>query len=193
MKVMEDVQKEARTGLAEMQPSAAQLIKNELVKAGVKLVVTVPDSRIKELYSLIVAEPQWKTVLVTKEDEGIGICCGAYFGGARSALVMANAGFLTVGYPLVTLSMFHRIPLFMLISNRGTIGDTAHFQEYQGIVTKPVLDAMGVANWTVDTPDKIHNVGRAIAHARLYKRPVAVLLEDEVVDKSEHGYLKSGN
>jgi sulfopyruvate decarboxylase subunit alpha len=173
--------------------SAAQLIVQELVKSNISLVVTLPDSKVTELTDLITSHPLIKTVRVGNETEGIGICCGAYFGAVNSCLFMANAGFMVTCYHLATLSMFHRIPLFMLISNRGTLGDNAHFQEYQGILTKPMLDTMGVASWVVDEPEKAPIVSKAFKHSRLYKRPAAVLLEGNAFDMvADFRYLKPG-
>jgi sulfopyruvate decarboxylase subunit alpha len=162
--------------------STAALIHAELIKAGVRLVVTIPDSKSSTLYNLIAGDPRIKTVRVAKEDEGVGICCGAYFGGVHSCLFMANAGFMTTCYPLATLSMFHRIPLFMLIANRGTLGDNAHFQEYQGLLTQKMLDAMGVSTWTVAEAAQAPIVAQAFKYSRLYKRATAVLLEGDALD-----------
>jgi sulfopyruvate decarboxylase subunit alpha len=173
--------------------STTERIHAELVKVGVRLVVTIPDSKTGALYRLIASDSRIKTVRVAKEDEGIGICCGAYFGGVHSCLFMANAGLMVTCYPLATLSMFHRIPLFMLIGHRGTLGDNAHFQEYQGLLTRKLLDAMGVSTWTVSEAAQAPIVSEAFKYSRLHKRAVAVLLEGDAFDDSgAFRFLKPG-
>jgi sulfopyruvate decarboxylase subunit alpha len=134
------------------------------------------------LSEAIAAEPSMKVIQVAKEDEAIGICCGAFMGGVNACLLMANAGFMTTCYPLATLSMYHRIPMFMLINDRGTLGDVARYQEYQGLLTSKMLQAMDVPNWTVDKPEETPAISNAFRYSRAYKRPVAVLLRAGVWD-----------
>jgi len=181
------------TPVAPHAASTAELIHAELIEAGVRLVVTIPDSKTNSLYNLIVGDPRIKVMRVAKEDEGVGICCGAFFGGVHSCLFMANAGLMVSCYPLATLSMFHRIPFFMLIGHRGTLGDNAHFQEYQGLLTKKMLDAMGVSAWTVSEPSQASVVSKAFKYSRIHKRAVAVLVEGEAFDESGgFRFLKPG-
>ncbi len=188
-----DVAEQAQQSATAPGASTPELVHAELVKAGVRLVVTIPDSKTNTLYRLITGDPRIKTVRVAKEDEGVGICCGAYFGGVHSCLFMANAGLMVSCYPLATLSMFHRIPFFMLIGNRGTLGDNAHFQEYQGLLTHKMLEAMGVSTWTVAEASQAGVVSKAFKYSRLYKRAAAVLLEGDAFDESGgFRFLKPG-
>ncbi|MBI4494422.1 MAG: sulfopyruvate decarboxylase [Chloroflexi bacterium] len=162
-------------------PEAARLITEELTRCGVKLVVTLPDSWMGKLYDELDREPGFTRVRVFAEPEGIGICAGAYFGGMGSCLVMANAGFLLCTYHLPTLLLMHRIPLLMLISYRGRIGDTAFFQEYQGLLTEPLLNLMEIQFTVVDGLEDIPKIGEAYRHSRLSRRPAAVLLTRSVL------------
>jgi sulfopyruvate decarboxylase subunit alpha len=52
-------------------------------------------------------------VEVAKEEEAIGIAAGAYFAGARNALLMENHGFLASINGIVSLAMLYRIPLLL--------------------------------------------------------------------------------
>ena len=56
-------------------PLAAQTIKNELKRAGIRFVVALPD-RVTSHHLLkgLIADPEFKVVQVCKEDEGISIC-----------------------------------------------------------------------------------------------------------------------
>lgn len=169
--------------------SYAELIVDELHRAEVQLVALVPDQKISSLVTQLHADPYIKAIPVAREDEGVGICCGAYYGGVRSILLMPNAGFMLTPYAVTTLSMYHRIPLLMLISNRGTLGDNARYQEYQGLLTEPMLDAMGVTSYAVDSLDSIEYIGQGLAHSQLYKRPVALLLEGPLLEPELAPYL----
>jgi sulfopyruvate decarboxylase subunit alpha len=151
-----------------------------IVQAGIKLLAVLPDHQFDRVIPALFADGRLKVVPVAREDEGIAICCGAYYGGVPSAMLMANSGFMVTPYTVATLAMFHRIPLLMLISHRGGLGERAHFQEYQGLLTEPILRAMGISTYTVDRIDKLSMIGDGLRHTRIFKRPVALLLEGEL-------------
>ncbi len=160
-----------------------ELVVNQLKESGIKVIVWLPDSRMTELWDLISQDGFFRKIQVAKEDEGIGICAGAYAGGLNAALLMANAGLLTCGYPLATLSLMHRIPVFMLVNYRGTLGDHVFFQEYQGITTVSVLESLGVNYHVISTPQQVGVIKESFAYSKYYKRPVAVLLRGEFLDE----------
>jgi sulfopyruvate decarboxylase subunit alpha len=160
---------------------AARLIAQELVRCGIRLVVSLPDRWMENLFAELDREPDFTRVRVFSEPEGVGICAGAYFGGLGSCLVMANAGFLLCTYHLPTLVMMHRIPLFMIVSLRGKIGDDYFFQEYQGLLTEPLMDLMQIQYTVIERLEDIPKIGDAYRHSRIFRRPTAVLLTKAVL------------
>ena len=76
-------------------PLAAQTIKNEFRRAGIRFVVALPD-RVTSHHLLkgLIADPEFKVVQVCKEDEGISICSGLYAAGQKSVFMMQYTGFL---------------------------------------------------------------------------------------------------
>jgi sulfopyruvate decarboxylase subunit alpha len=167
----------------------AALLVEELKACGISLIVRMPDSAITELWERVGDDAAFRTVQVSCEDEGIGICAGAYAGGLRAALLMANSGLMVSIYPLACLAMLYRLPVFMLIAHRGTPGDKAYFQEYQGLTTEPLLDAVGVTNHpTLRRVEDVALVRATFEYAWYYKRPTAVLLNGAFLDASGHNY-----
>ena len=69
---------------------------------------------------------------------------GAYFAGAKNALLMQNHGFLASINGIVSLAMLYRIPLVMLVAHRGHFGEPYPWHTQGGIVTEPVLRALGL-------------------------------------------------
>ena len=65
-------------------------IVEEMNAAGIDLVCVIPCIEIRELIELI--EASFETCAVTREEEAVGICAGAYLAGKRPALVMQNSG-----------------------------------------------------------------------------------------------------
>ena len=151
-----------------------------LKAGGVDFAVYLPDGTLPPVERLVRADPEIQTVQCAREDEGIAICCGAFYGGVPSAMLMANSGFMLTPYTVATLAMFHRIPLLMLISHRGTLGERAQFQEYQGLLTEPILRAMGITAYTIDRRERLPMITEALRYTRIFKRPIALLLEGEL-------------
>jgi hypothetical protein len=74
---------------------------------------------------------QIKHIPVGREAETIAICAGAFFGGMRSVAVMGNTGLLTCTGEMATLCLRHMIPVFCIVSARGSIDDHKVYQEVQ--------------------------------------------------------------
>ena len=62
----------------------------DLVKNDVKLVTTVPCKQLAGVIAEIDRCADIHHIPANKEDEGIGICAGAFMGGKRSAIIMQN-------------------------------------------------------------------------------------------------------
>ena len=65
---------------------------NGLKKSGIDLITTVPCANLKEVILMLEDDPDIKHVPVTREEEGVGICAGAWMGGGKTAMLMQNSG-----------------------------------------------------------------------------------------------------
>ncbi len=146
-----------------------------LKKAGIDFVATLPDEKMLEVIRTAERDPQLKHVPLCREEEGIGICAGAYLAGKKTALIMQNAGFLNSCNALTTTSLQFQIPALLLIYYAGDIGDRGFTT--LGSVTEPVLQALGIRSYLlrrIDECDEILRGAQILADDS--KRPVAVLL-----------------
>ena len=66
---------------------------NPLVKSGINFVACLPDSAFQELYLPLSADPKITYVQVASENDGVGVCMGAWLGGMKPALLVENTGF----------------------------------------------------------------------------------------------------
>ena len=160
---------------------AAAAILAGLKKAGIDFVASLPDEKMVELIRAVDRDTDLKHVPLCREEEGIGICAGAYLGGKKTAIIMQNAGFLNSCNALTTTSLQFQIPLLMLIYYAGDIGDRGFTT--LGSVTEPVLHAMGFRTYVLRHRDEIDTTLRgAQILADDSKRPVAVLLTKSVLE-----------
>src|SRR6266540_2021177 len=121
-----------------------------------------------------------KHVPLCREEEGIGICAGAYLAGKKTAIIMQNAGFLNSCNALTTTSLQFQIPILLLIYYAGDIGDRGFTT--LGAVTEPVIQAMGFRSYVLRRREEIDDILRgAQILADDSKKPVAVLLTKSVL------------
>ncbi|MGE5816582.1 MAG: thiamine pyrophosphate-binding protein [Deltaproteobacteria bacterium] len=156
------------------QEHAARIVAG-LKKAGIDFVATLPDEKMLELIRTVERDTELRHVPLCREEEGIGICAGAYLAGKKTALIMQNAGFLNSCNALTTTSLQFQIPTLLLIYYAGDLGDRGFTT--LGSVTEPVLQALGIRSYILRNINECDEMLRG-AHvlADDSKRPVAVLL-----------------
>ena len=160
--------------------TSASAILAGLKKAGINFIATLPDEKMLELIRAVEKDTEIKHVPLCREEEGIGICAGAYLAGRKTAIIMQNAGFLNSCNALTTTSLQFQIPLLMLIYYAGDIGDRGFTT--LGSVTEPVLQAMGFRSYVLRNREEIDKtLGGAQILADDSKKPVAVLLTKSVL------------
>lgn len=163
-----------------MNETATQTITDALVEAGVNLVATLPEGNFQPLIEKIEAEPSITWVPLAREEEGVGICAGAYMGGLKPALLVMNAGFLDSTNALTTLNLMAGIPLLLLIGYSGGVSEFLWMHSQLGVATEPVLRALG---FVYERAEKLSEVRTQVlecqALATITKRPVALLLNKE--------------
>ena len=151
--------------------------------AGIRFLTALPETWLVYLLQLAEDDPEMTLVEVAKEEEAIGIAAGAYFAGARNALLMQNHGFLASINGIVSLAMLYRIPLVMLIAHRGHFGEPYPWHTQGGIVTEPVLRALGLPFEHAREPGRVgQQIHDAQALAWSSLGPVALLLSRELME-----------
>lgn len=161
------------------QQHAAAIVAG-IKKAGIDFVATLPDEKLVEVIRAVENDSALRHVPLCREEEGIGICAGAYLAGRKTALIMQNAGFLNSCNALTTTCLQFQIPMLLLIYYAGDIGDRGFTT--LGSVTEPVLQAMGIRFYILRTMKAIDEILRgAQILADDSKKPVAVLLTKSVL------------
>ena len=153
----------------------------ELTRCNVRLAATLPDDWVAPLIRRLDADPDIRHVPVAREAEAMAICSGAFFGGVRSAAVIGATGLLTCTGELATLNLRHQIPVFCIVSLRGSIDDHRIYQEVQGRRTLPLLQMYDFPYHIFDRPDDLSRLPEAYEACRLQKRPFIAFLSRRLV------------
>ena len=167
-----------------MPVSAAnsKIVFDALKEGGVRLISALPETWLVHLIRLADDDPEVTLVRLAKEEEGVGISMGAHLAGVKSAMLMQNHGFLASVNGIVSGAQLFRIPLLMLISDRGSFGERDPWQTEGGAVTEPVLAALRIPLMRLDDPIRVaERVNQAQTLASSSNRPVALLLTRDLM------------
>lgn len=148
-----------------------------LKQNNVQLLVHIPDTILTELIRTAQSDHFFDVVSPTREEEGVGIVCGAYLGGRNGALLMQNSGLGNAANILGSLTVPYQIPMLLLISQRGELGEFNTVQVGMGQALRPTLDGLDVPHFTMDREDEVEKIMTgAIKLAFSTDRPVAVIV-----------------
>ncbi len=115
-----------------------------LTRNAIRFYATVPDYIVSQVLEHLWADPDCRVVTVSREEEGIGVLSGAFMAGQRGALLMQNSGLGNSVNTLGSLNVASQIPLVLVISHRGDLGEFNPAQVPMGQATGPILDALGI-------------------------------------------------
>ena len=127
---------------------------------------------------MIDEDPDITHVPVTREEEGIGICAGAYLGGKKVAILMQNSGLGNSINALKSLTELYEFPLLMIMRHRGTNGENICGQVPMGESTPLILKAMNYQFFKPGTPEGAYEDVKDAWDLTVEEgKPVSILLE----------------
>lgn len=151
-----------------------------LRRQGVEFVAGVPCSYLSRFFAACEALPPGRYVAAPREDHAVAVCAGAWFAGRMTLAAMQNSG---LGYCLEVLTSLHlmyRLPLPMLVSDRGEPTD---YEEHRilGQRTRELLDLFEIP-WRVAAPGQEDAEAEWLVATAIERRMPAVLLVGRGVD-----------
>jgi sulfopyruvate decarboxylase alpha subunit len=154
-----------------------------LKRGGIRQVPYVPDAGHAHVIRRVHADPDMRGVVLTTEEEGVALACGAWLGGERAALLMQSSG---VGNCVNMFSLIAncRFPFLTLVTMRGEWAEFNGWQVPMGKGTPGVLREMGITVLRVDRPEDAGETVRAGLDAAFDAgEPVAMLLSQRLVGR----------
>jgi sulfopyruvate decarboxylase subunit alpha len=165
-----------------MNARVSSEIVNALKGAGVDSVAMLPDHGFSHLQDMVAAEPTFTYIPISNEGIGIGVCGGLYLGGKVPAIIIPTSGLLTSVWPLASLHQLWGIPLILLISYRGDVGDAFWIMKTYKFTTEPVLDSLQIPYVIVRETAQIKGaIKDALESAFAWQNPVCVLFSGETL------------
>lgn len=152
-------------------------IVSDFVANKVEFVTTVPCKQLAGVIDKIEECEDIYHIPSNKEDEGMGLCAGAFLGGKRSAIIMQNTAIGVTINTLATLTQFYRLPLPMLISYRGELGEPVACQVEMAVHTKALLAQLNVPTYHFHHEDDVAEFDAILKHTFMCNKPVAILTD----------------
>ena len=156
----------------------------EVLKAGnVKQVAYVPDAGHARLIERVEDSAEMRGIVLTTEEEGVALACGAWLGGERAVLLMQSSG---VGNCVNMFSLVSncRFPFLTLVTMRGEWAEFNPWQVPMAKATQSVLESMGFSVYRVARADDVEEtVQAAVDLAFESDQAVAVLLAQRLIGR----------
>ena len=159
-----------------MSQSATDALYATLRASGLDFFLSVPCKLLAGLIEKLQADTGIIYTPVTREEEGVGMACGAHLAGRRPAIVMQNSGFGNSANAILSLLNYYRVPVVFVVSHRGSDGEPIEAQRMMGSAIKDLLKVIDVDEVSVTQRSMLDSVKPAIEAARAANRSLAILL-----------------
>jgi sulfopyruvate decarboxylase alpha subunit len=171
--------------MAENQNSWPELIHAHFKRVGIRQVGYVPDAGHSRLIALCQQDNEMTDVVLTTEEEGVGLVAGASLGGQRAALLMQSSG---VGNCINMFALLKNcgFPCLLLVTMRGEFAEFNPWQVPMGSITEACLKLSGFQVYRADHLDEVDEVvGAASDMAFNGKLAVAVILSQRLIGRKQ--------
>jgi len=143
----------------------------------VRLVTYIPDNVLSPLIEAVHADSWFRALCPAREEEAVGIVAGAWMAGMRGVVLMQTSGFATLPNVLASLVVPYQIPVLMVISERGTLGDHQLGQAIVCRTMRPVLQTLGIEHFAIERLEDVEFVvGNMARQAYATQAPAAIIL-----------------
>jgi sulfopyruvate decarboxylase beta subunit len=164
---------------------------------GITLAVSLPCDKAKDLFSLL--PESFETVILLREEDGVGVCAGAYLAGRKPAMFIQSSGLGNMLNALLSLSRTYELPLPIIASWRGVYQETIPAQVPFNAALPGILKAADIPFVMLHQPHELDRVSEMIDTAFRCNTPAVALIsprcwegnlsceqEEEIPDRSRH-------
>jgi len=155
----------------------SQQIISNLKKGGADFFLSVPCKLLANMITILEADNDIYYSAIPREEEGMGICAGAYLGNKLPCIMMQNTGIGNSVNSIVSLLQLYQIPVVFLISYRGTPGEPVGAQGGMAKVTEEILQTLRIPMLHCSSENDLEKISTFTAHAKIIENPVAILCD----------------
>ena len=148
-----------------------------LERHGFNFFAGVPDSILKGVVSSLMERGEHCYLPAVREDDALGMACGAYLAGKKPVVLMQNSGLGTSLNALASLHLIYKIPSLLIISWRGYGGVDAPEHIVMGDACTKILEAVGIPYRTLLPESLGEDMAWAVKVLENDMIPVAIMIK----------------
>ena len=153
----------------------SQKIISNLKAGGADFFLSVPCKLLANMITILENDKEIYYSAIPREEEGMGICAGAYLGNKLPCIMMQNTGIGNSVNAIVSLLQLYNIPVVFLISYRGTPGEPIGAQGGMASVTEDILKTLRIPMLNCNNEKDLDKISTFANHAKVIENPVAVM------------------
>ena len=148
---------------------------SNLKEGGSDFFLSVPCKLLANMITILEEDKEIYYSAIPREEEGMGICAGAYLGNKLPCIMMQNTGIGNSVNAIVSLLQLYQMPVVFLISYRGTPGEPVGAQGAMASVTEEILDTLRIPMLHCNDEKDLDKISTFTNHAKVIEGPVAIL------------------
>tara|TARA_Y100000817_G_scaffold157949_1_gene123554 strand:+ start:1331 stop:1825 length:495 start_codon:yes stop_codon:yes gene_type:complete len=156
-----------------------------LKKGGVNFYLSVPCKLLANMIEILEKDDEVYYSAVPREEEGMGICAGAYLGDKLPCIMMQNTGIGNSVNAIVSLLQLYQLPVVFLISYRGTPGEQVGAQGGMAKITEDILHTLRIPMLHCSSENDLNKITTFTEHAKIIESPVAILCDFDLMKDDE--------
>ncbi len=160
-----------------------EIVLRILKEQGVDLIASLPCDKNKRLTALLPNE--FPVIDLAREEDGVGICAGAYLGGRRPVMSIQSSGLGNMLNALMSLSRVYSLPLPILASWRGVYREAICAQIPFNEPLPRLLDVYDIPYRIFSDAEDLQNLGEVIEGAYAMKTPFVALIKPSCWEPEE--------
>lgn len=169
------------------------MISEEIVRglkaADVDLFVTLPCEKVSSLIDQVSAN--FRHVALATEEEGVGICAGAFLAGARPAMLVQSSGVGRIINAICSLVRVYELPLLFFVSWRGVYKEGIPAQVPLGQRLPKILEAIDVGYSIIEKDEDVDIVQRVADDVYANNTAHAILLSPRIWESEKTKTVRS--
>jgi len=155
----------------------SQKIITGLKNGGANFFLSVPCKLLANMITILEIDKDVYYSAIPREEEGMGICAGAYLGNKLPCIMMQNTGIGNSVNSIVSLLQLYQIPIVFLISYRGTPGELVGAQGAMASITEEILNTLRIPMLHCNIEKDLEKISTFTNHAKVIEGPVAILCD----------------
>lgn len=152
-----------------------------LKQNSIRLCVMLADAVLHPVNELLLRDSEIRTLMCSREDEGVAIAMGAAWAGMRSVVTMEGSG-IGLSVNIIGRAMLQRSPTLMIVSHNTVFGEKQHYHAATRTIVEPVLAAMRVPYYVLKAAEEIPFVVKELLATMDGQRiPVAICVPRHIL------------